>query len=281
MGWPGAKRDEDRFKMPIEGPEGLILLFPHDAYDAIGRHKFQDEWEGGYFHTGPKLPDYETVNRQLEAGTISRADTPAGLEEGQESYERRQVRARRSIHVFNLLFETLSFDKAGSWRKNINGKWEAISYSAWDEDKDLKILLEDCLDAQINKNDPAPVQIGIEKEGLEKFLRGWAMSTPAGESVTEVTRARNRPSIDLDMVIKKLLKWEATGKLKSWVNSEKIHSVRRGSGWRIEVCRLLLRKKLNWYPTAKSPKLPPNAETLRDLLKDTFDDIEVRASQPR
>jgi hypothetical protein len=266
--------------VPFEIENIGVLLHPHEAYDQIGAFLFPGEWEKGYFHTGDPLQDSGTIKEQLEAGQVDPNDVPEGLDDG--AYDRRQVRARRSRTVFNrLLQDVLSFGKSVAWREGADGTWQMISFDDWRFDEALKKLLEDCIEAEINRNEPAPTRIGIEKSKIDRCMHGWIAPKNSSLPEPEVRRDPYRPPLNFDAAKDCLLAWERDGTLNSWVEKSVIREVGLNTGWRIDVCEQLSKEPINWYPTGKGSDNPPAAGTLRDRLGATLDEIEGRYAERR
>jgi hypothetical protein len=252
---------------------GAELWLPEVSYDAVGRHFYQAEWQSGYFHSGDVLPHYETIKEQIESGVVLPEDAPEGFSDGEDAYVPRQKRARRSSRVFSWLIEALEYKKTIAWQKNPEGEWSTIPGESWCEGGEYRQTLKTHLKAVITDNDPAPNAIGIEREKLEKHIRGWAVPSTPGQVEPEIARATGRPALDNKAAEIVLRGWFDDGAISRWESEKLIRKIRPKTGWRLDVCKRLARQPINWFPTANTRKYPPNPITLVGNLSATVPDL--------
>lgn len=248
--------------MPIRGPNNRTMYRPEEAYDAVGQHLYQSQWQL-MFVSGQPLPHPDTLARRVEREgdqiTVAIGDPH------DDQYQSRQKRARRSGRAYSELVDALYWGKTEAWQISETGDWLSVPNERWQPASEMVEMLRSELYATITRNEQGSGTLLIDKASLDEYLWGWVSPQESGTLPPVADREAKRPGLDVAVIKATLQRLAEDGSLPEY-----------SSGWRAKVCRRLLRENLNWYPTAKTRKEPPKIETLRRSLKGDLDYLEKR-----
>jgi hypothetical protein len=183
--------------MPFPGPKEQLLYSACEAYNVIGRRRFEHEWTGRYSGK-PALPDLDLLHTLADSGAEMPDDARQFLEADPEEANAAQTQRRREEQVVNDLVDAIRWGKAAAWLRVPD--WQLMSPFDWRDGSEAlpryKALLREDISAVAKDGRPDPRRLGITKRKLD----AWAgYLTPIDERsllVEHKPRPAHRPGID-------------------------------------------------------------------------------------
>tara|TARA_B100000315_G_scaffold214540_1_gene213206 strand:+ start:556 stop:1308 length:753 start_codon:yes stop_codon:yes gene_type:complete len=242
--------------MPVEGPNGLYMYLPYEAYEAIGHQLYRGEWMSP-FSPGPLLPDPPMAKAIIERGGKNAKIIRSMGDPDSDEYKLLQIKSARTHKVLGLMREVLSFGKARAWRK-VGNNWQPIDYLEWGEEGTLFDQLLEELHLHYVEHKISSGDIAIEQASFRISIEFFSQAiveanVPLGQ------RARpGRKGYDWVFFREELSRLETKGALPQ-----------ESQSYREAICRALYEWHCSEFPSKKAPKI----ETIKRRLKPDLDRI--------
>jgi hypothetical protein len=258
--------------MPVRGPHGQVLYSAHEAYDAMGRRRFEHEWTSR-FTGNPPIPDLSRMRTLDERGIelsaevrgFLRADDPEGAEGA-------QVQRRREDEIMKDLVNALEWGKAECLTREPD--WRSVPPDEWLEGTDtrpflLKLLRED-IGIVLRDGGVAPNRVLIDKRGFDEWLKWHGSPQKCSPLVPPKPQPAHRPAADWDCI---------RGEFRRRCEFGLVDVGRKG--WRTHEAAHLEAWFKNVRPDAVKANRAPNRDTIRRHLKEDFDMYEAQSASGR
>jgi hypothetical protein len=184
--------------MPKIGPDGLHRYLPHEAYNAMGRHLFRDNWRDSF--SGITLPHPPAAIALLASGDATEEQKAAIGDPTTENYHQRQSLTAHEQITFGRLIEALRLGKTDAWRKDADDQWTRIPYSEWQSGSDLCECLKGELLATLHEHQAPSETLWIETQRLDEFIAAQPVPEFGSYQPEAIRRGRGRPGLDWECI---------------------------------------------------------------------------------